>query len=208
MKPRQMRHRHTALAFLLLICIGASAQGKRKLEFSDRFRNEVGVSIVLIHNPLKDGVSPAFGAYYNPMFTFVEIGPDFSFSVDVPLTVGAHIETSFLPSTFFYGHFPVLVEGSFGHYSTKRFFQPIGLGVAAGYGGEYTDKGFGHGIVFSAAARSWFIKNSSITIRYMFHFNMAGELGYNSHHIMVAGNLGRFFEKLSHMNKISKMMSY
>ena len=203
-----MRKSLMASLLLLIPITGAYAQGKRRLEFADRFRNEVGVSVVLIDNPVKDGVSPAFGVHYNPMLTLFEIGPDFSFSIDVPLTAGVHIETSFLPSTFFYGHFPMLIEGSFGHYSTKRFFQPIGVGIAAGYGGEYTDKGVGHGIVFSAAARSWFIKNSSITIRYMFHFNMAGENGYNSHHVVVAGNLGRFFEKLNHMNKISRMMSY
>lgn len=200
--------RVSVLLFLLIGLSGQTwAQGKRKLSIEERFRQEVGISIMLLQIESKDGVSPAFGAYYNPMLTVVEMGTDFSLAVDVPVTAAVHIENDWNPKTFFFGHIPVLAEFNYGHYSTHNFYQPIGLGVAAGYGGQYSDRGLGHGIVFSVAARSWLIKNSSFTIRYMFHWNMAGETGYNTHHIMVAGNLGRFFEKLQHANKISRFVN-
>lgn len=159
---------------------------------------------MLLHIEAKDGVSPAFGAYYNPMLTLFELGTDVSVALNVPITAAIHIENDWNPNTFFFGHFPLLAEVNYGHYSTHNFYQPIGLGIAAGYAGQYSNLGFGHGVVFSAAARSWLIKNSSITIRYMFHWNMSGETGYNAHHIVIAGNLGRFFEKLQHANKISR----
>jgi len=170
-----------------------------------RFRHSVGVAAHFI--PQKNGVSVPFGVYYDPQVNIINNFTDFSLSAGLPLTVGAHISDGFIDETFFYAHIPAIIEMNIGHYSTQKFYSDIGMGLGGGYAAQITDKGAGHGAVFTLAARSWFFKGS-ITLRYMFHLNMAGNSGYDSHNIALAVNLGKFFSKLRNDNALEKWQRF
>jgi hypothetical protein len=80
------------------------------------------------------------------------------------------------------------------------------MGFGAGYGAQISGSDVGSGFVGSVAARTWFVKGS-LTIRYMFLLNLQGK-GFNAHTIGVAVNMGNYFNKLTHMNKISKFHEF
>lgn len=195
-------NRSIILLSLALLPLLASAQKTGTI--LDRWRNSVGVSVHLL--PVKKGITPAFGLYYNPQINIVNRYTDFSLAATMPMTLGVHIKDSWIDKTFFYGHVPAVLETNFGHYSTRNFYSDIGGGVGAGYGLQVTDKGLSSGFVATAAARTWFFR-SSLTIRYMFHLSLQGS-GYNTHAIAVAVNMGNYFKKLIHMNKISKFQNF
>ncbi len=189
---------------VLAIGLSNSCFAQNKKGLIDRWRNSIGASLHLLQN--NGGVSPAFGVFYNPQINIVDLSSDFSFAATIPLTLGAHVKTSWLEKTFFYGHIPAVVEANMGHYSTRDFRKDIGMGLGAGYGLQITDKGLSSGFVATIAARTWIVR-ASLTIRYVFHYNLQGN-GYNSHSVVLAMNMGNYFKKLTHMNKISKFQNF
>ncbi len=134
-------------------------------------------------------------------------------SVAVPMLLGAHIKSSFVQSTFFYAHLPLITEANIGHYSTRDFTNDVGMSIGGGYGLQVTNLGIGHGPVATASVRTA-IKTFSFTVRYQVLFNIANETevgeakGYRTHTIVFAVNLGRFFRKLNQMNKISRWQGF
>lgn len=185
----------------MLPVIGFAQQESKLLS---RWRNSVGASVHLLHS--NGGVSPAFGVYYNPQINIINRYSNFSLAATLPLTLGAHVKDSWIPKTFFYGHIPAVLEANIGHYSTRDFRSDIGMGLGAGYGAQITDQGVSTGFVATVAARTWIFRGS-MTIRYMFHLSVQGN-GYNSHNIILAINLGRYFKKLVSMNKMSKFQNF
>ena len=160
----------------------------------------------------KDGVSPAIALFYNPQINYINRFSDFSMSVAVPMMLGAHIKSSFVPATFFYAHLPLITEANIGHYASRDFTNDVGMSIGGGYAMQVSDLGVGHGPVATASVRAG-IKTFSFTVRYQAYFNLnTGEdgtaSGYNSHNIVFAVNLGRFFTKLNQMNKISRWQGF
>ncbi len=199
------------ILFSTLICFGL--QFSASAQFKDAFRHSVGAGVSLFQN--KDGVSPAFGVYYHPQVNYINKFSDFSMSVGLPVMVGAHIASSFVPNTFFYAKVPLITEVNIGHYSTRDFTNAVGMTIGGGYGMQYTDLGLGHGPVATASARTW-IKHVSITIRYLGLFqvpvydqNDVAEppTGYHTHMLVLAINMGNYLSKVRQMNKISKWMN-
>lgn len=127
-------------------------------QFLKRFRHSVGAAAHFI--PFRNGVSTAFGAYYDPQMNIINTFTDFSLAAAIPLTLGVHVEDGFIPETFFYAHVPAVLEANIGHYSTQKFYSDIGMGLGAGYAMQVTQLGAGHGAVFTLAARSWLFKGS------------------------------------------------
>ena len=189
------------LAVVLLPSLGFA---QKKWTLQDRWRNSIGASVHLLHN--NGGVTPAFGVFYNPQINIINNYADFSLAATLPLTLGAHIKDSWLDKTFFYGHVPAVLEANIGHYSTRDFRSHIGMGLGAGYGVQIAGEDISSGFVTTIAARTWFFKGS-LTIRYMFHLSLQGP-GYNSHNITLAANMGNYFHKLTHMNKMSKFQNF
>jgi hypothetical protein len=168
---------------------------------ADRFRHSLGASAHFI--PFTGGgVSVPFGAYYEPQFNIIDRYSDFSLAVSSPLTLGAHVSSSFIPHTYFYGHLPIVLEADLGHFSTKRFYNDIGMGAGVGYAMQVNGMDVASGPVFTAAARVWASK-LSLTLRYMFHYNVTG-LGFDTHAVAVAVNLGSFFKELRADNALEK----
>jgi hypothetical protein len=190
-----------SLAILMLPSIGF-AQKKRTLK--DRWRNSIGASAHLLS--VKKNVSPAFGFFYNPQINIINKYADFSLAATLPLTLGAHVKDSWIPETFFYAHIPAVLEASLGHYSTRDFRSNIGMALGAGYGAQIAGSSVSTGFVATVAARTWIVRGS-MTIRYMFHYNLQGT-GYHSHNLILAVNMGSYFKKLTHMNKISKFQKF
>lgn len=192
------------IVFLIATCVASTSFAQQKRGLADRWRNSIGAGVHLLHS--KGGVSPAFGVFYNPQINIIDKFSDFSLAATLPLTLGAHIKTSWLEKTFFYAHVPAVLEANIGHYSTRDFRSDIGMGLGAGYGVQITDQGPSTGFVATIAARTWVVRGS-MTIRYMFHLNVTGS-GYHSHNIVLAINMGNYFKKLVHMNKISKFQNF
>lgn len=170
-------------------------------QIADRFRHAVGASAHFI--PFEGGgVSAPFGVYYEPQFNVIDRYSDFSLAVCSPLTLGAHVGNSFIPRTYFYGHLPLVAEANLGHFSTKRFYNDIGTGVGVGYAMQINGLDVASGPVFTVAARVW-ASRVSLTVRYMFHYNVTG-IGFDTHSLAVAVNLGTFFKKLRADNALEK----
>ncbi len=158
----------------------------------------------LLH--VKENVTPAFGAFFNPQINIVNKYMDFSLAASMPISLGVHIKDSWIEKTFFYGHIPAVLEANIGHYSTRDFRSNVGMGLGVGYGAQIAGSSVGSGLVSTVAARTWFFKGS-LTIRYMFHYHVQGT-GYNTHTLAVAVNMGNYFNKLTHMNKMSKFQNF
>lgn len=188
------------LVFLLPV-IGFAQQ---KWTLKDRWRNSIGASVHLLH--VGENVSPAFGVFYNPQINIVNKYADFSLAATMPITLGAHVKDSWIPKTFFYGYIPAILEASLGHYSTRDFRSNIGMALGAGYGAQITGNNVGSGFAATIAARTWFFRGS-LTVRYIFHYSLQGT-GYNTHQLAVAVNMGNYFKKLIHMNKMSKFQKF
>ena len=192
---------------LLFVVLAQSADA----QFIERWRSSIGPGISLLEN--KGGASTAVGLFYNPQINYINRFSDFSMSVAMPLLLGAHLRSSFVPSTFFYAHIPLITEANIGHYSTRDFTNDVGMSIGGGYGLQVTDRGLGHGPVATASVRTA-IKTFSFTIRYQILFNLENgdatspPKGYRSHTIVFAVNLGRFFKKLNQMNKISRWQGF
>lgn len=189
------------LAFAILPQIGFS---QKKWTLKDRWRNSIGAGVHLLH--VGENVSPAFGVFYNPQINIINKFSDFSLAATMPITLGAHIKDSWIDRTFFYGHIPAILEANLGHYATRDFRSNIGMSLGAGYGAQITGMQVGAGPVGTVSARTWFFKGS-LTIRYMFHYNVNGS-GYLTHHLSLAVNMGNYFNKLDHMNKMSKFQRF
>ena len=185
----------------MLPCIGFA---QKKSTLKDRWRNSIGASVYLLH--VRDNVSPAFGVFYNPQINIINKYGDFSLAATLPLTLGAHVKDSWIPKTFFYAHLPAVLEASLGHYSTRDFRSNIGMALGAGYGAQIAGSSLSTGFLATVAARTWIVRGS-MTIRYMFHYNVQGT-GYHSHNLSLAVNMGSYFKKLTHMNKMSKFQNF
>jgi hypothetical protein len=192
------------IAFSLLILLPTIGMAQKKWTLKDRWRNSVGVGVHLLH--VGENVSPAFGVFYNPQVNIINKYADFSLAATLPVTLGAHIKDSWIEETFFYGHIPAVLEASLGHYSTRDFRSNIGMSLGAGYGAQIAGSNIGTGVVGTISARTWFFKGS-LTIRYLFHYNIQGS-GYQTHGLSLALNLGNYFGKLIHMNKMSKFQNF
>lgn len=186
---------------LLLPLIGF---GQQKWSLKDRWRNSIGASAHLLH--VGENVSPAFGVFYNPQINIVNKYADFSLAATLPTTLGVHIKDSWIDETFFYGYIPAVLEANLGHYSTRDFRSNIGMGLGVGYGAQIAGSNIGTGIAATLAARTWFFRGS-LTVRYIFHYNIQGT-GYNTHQLALAVNMGNYFKKLVHMNKMSKFQKF
>ena len=202
-RPRFKTLKRT-IPILLVFLLPSLCLAQKEKTLKDRWRNSIGASVHLLHN--RGGVSPGFGVFYNPQINIVNKFSDFSLAATLPMTLGAHVKTSFLEKTFFYGHIPAVLEANIGHYSTRDFRNEIGMGLGAGYGAHITDQGISTGFVATVAARTWIVRGS-MTIRYMFHLSVQGN-GYNSHNLTLAVNMGNYFKKLTHMNKLSKWQNF
>lgn len=190
------------LAVLFLPSIGFA---QKKSALKDRWRNSIGASAHLLL--IKKNVSPAFGVYYNPQVNIINRYADFSLAATMPMTLGVHIKDSWIEKTYFYGHIPAVVEANIGHYSTRDFRSDIGMGLGAGYAAQINGADISSGFVATLAARTWFFRGS-LTIRYILHLNIVGIGGYNTHGIALAVNMGNYFNKLTHMNKMSKFQNF
>lgn len=188
-------------AILMLPSIGFA---QKKSTLKDRWRNSIGASAHLLM--VKKNVTPAFGLFYNPQINITNRYADFSLAATMPLTLGVHIKDSWIERTYFYGHVPAVLEANIGHYSTRDFRSDIGMGLGAGYGVQINGSDISSGFVATLAARTWFFKGS-LTIRYLFHLNVQGT-GYHSHALSLAVNMGNYFNKLTHMNKMSKFQNF
>lgn len=190
---------------LVVLCQSADAQ------FIDRWRSSVGAGAAMLE--YRDAVSPAIALFYNPQVNYINRFSDFSMAVAMPIMLGVHPPSSFIDKTFFYGHLPLITEANIGHYATRDYTNAVGMSIGGGYAMQVTDRGIGHGPVGTASIRTA-IKTFSFTIRYQVYFNLRmGEdidplSGYNSHNIVFAVNLGRFFKKLNQMNKISRWQGF
>ena len=189
------------MVVLLLPHLG---HAQKKWTLKDRWRNSIGAGVHLLH--VNEYVSPAFGVFYNPQINIINKYADFSLAATMPITLGAHVKDSWIEETFFYGHIPAVLEANLGHYSTRDFRSNIGMSLGAGYGAQIAGSRLGSGIVGTVSARTWFFKGS-ITIRYLFQYNLQGE-GYHTHGLSVAVNMGNYFGKLIHMNKMSKFQKF
>jgi hypothetical protein len=189
---------------MAILLVPSLCSAQKKWTLKDRWRNSIGASVHLLQN--RGGVSPAFGVFYNPQINIINNYADFSLAATLPVTLGAHIKDSWIEETFFYGHVPAVLEANIGHYSTRDFRSNIGMGLGAGYGAQITGNNVGTGFVVTIAARTWVVRGS-MTIRYMFHLNLQGD-GYNSHNLTLAINLGNYFHKLIHMNKMDKFQNF
>lgn len=189
--------------FILLFCLTVQdtwAQEPPEGPLLSRWRNSAGASVHLLQN--NGGVGPAFGLYYNPQINIINKYADFSLAATMPMTLGAHVKNAAVDRTFFYGHIPAVLETNIGHYSTRDFRSGIGVGIGAGYAAQINGNAFGSGPVGTVAVRTWFFKGS-LTLRYMFHYNLVGN-GFLTHAVAVAVNFGRYFEKLRQKNKMSR----
>ena len=196
--------RITIIIILFLLPSIGFGQKHGKWSLKDRWRNSVGAAVHLLH--VGENVSPAFGLFYNPQVNIVNKYSDFSLAATLPVTLGVHIKDSWIERTFFYGHIPAVLEANLGHYSTRDFRSNIGMSLGAGYGAQITGMDVGAGPVGTLSARTWFFKGS-LTIRYMFHYNIHGT-GFLTHHLSLAVNMGNYFKKLDHMNKMSKFQRF
>jgi len=190
--------------FLAVLTLPSIGFAQEKGTLKDRWRNSIGASVHLLH--AGKNVSPAFGAFYNPQINIINKYADFSLAATLPLTLGAHVKDSWIPKTFFYAHLPAVLEASLGHYSTRDFRSNIGMALGVGYGAQIAGSSFSTGFVATVAARTWIVRGS-MTIRYMFHYNVQGT-GYHSHNLTLAVNMGNYFKKLTHMNKMSKFQNF
>jgi hypothetical protein len=195
------------LAILMLPTMGFA---QKKSSLKDRWRNSIGSSVHILHVRTsaiqRKGVTPAFGVYYNPQVNIINRYPDFSLAATMPISLGVHIKDSWIERTFFYGHVPAVLEANIGHYSTRDFRSNIGMGLGAGYAAQFTGSNVGTGFVATASARTWFFRGS-LTIGYLFHYHVQGT-GYNTHTIAVALNMGNYFKKLVHDNKMDKFQNF
>lgn len=190
-----MFKRVTSICLLTFIACQVNAQ------ISERFRHSVGASSHFI--PFTGGgVSVPFGVYYEPQFNIIDRYSDFSLSVSSPLTLGAHVSSTFIPRNYFYGHLPLVAEANVGHFSTKRFYNDIGAGAGVGYAMQINGLDVASGPVFTAAARLW-ASRVSLTVRYMFHYIVTGS-GFDTHAVSVAVNLGSYFKELRADNALEK----
>lgn len=190
------------IAILMFPSIGF-AQNKGTLK--DRWRNSIGASAHLFM--IKKNVSPAFGLFYNPQINIINKYADFSLAATMPLTLGVHIKDTWIEKTYFYGHIPAVIEANIGHYATRDFRSDIGMGLGVGYAAQINGGDISSGFVATLAARTWFFRGS-LTFRYIFHLNLVGIGGYHTHGLGVAVNMGSYFKKLIHMNKISKFQKF
>lgn len=183
---------------------------QKKSTLKDRWRNSIGASVHVLHVKTsviqRKGVTPAFGVYYNPQINIINKYPDFSLAATMPMSLGVHIKDSWIEKTFFYGHIPAVLEANIGHYSTRDFRSNIGMGLGVGYGAQITGSNVGTGFVSTLAARTWFFKGS-LTVRYLFHYHIQGT-GYHTHTIALALNMGNYFNKLIHDNKMDKFQNF
>jgi len=192
---KKMRLTFLTLLLTTIVCCDAQAQ------FMKRFRHSVGASAHIV--PIAErGITVPFGVFYNPQFNILNRYTDFSVAATMPLTLGAHVENAVLPRSYFYAHLPAVAEVNIGHFATRRFRNDIGVGLGAGYAAQINGADVGTGPVFTAAARAW-VGVFSLTLRYTFHYNLTG-LGYDSHNLTVAVNLGRFFKSLRADNALEK----
>lgn len=192
------------LLLIAVVLLPSVSFAQKKWTFKDRWRNSIGASVHLLH--VKENVSPAFGLFYNPQVNIINKYADFSLAATMPVTLGVHIKDSWIEETFFYGHIPAVLEANLGHYSTRDFRSNIGMSLGAGYGAQVNGSRVGTGFVSTVSARTWFFKGS-LTIRYMFHYSLQGN-GYNTHCLSLAVNMGNYFGKLIHMNKMSKFQNF
>jgi hypothetical protein len=192
------------ILFLTIFLLPSLGFAQKTSTLKDRWRNSIGASFHLLH--VSENVSPAFGVFYNPQINMINNYADFSLAFTMPISLGVHIKDSWIDKTFFYGQIPAVIEANIGHYATRDFRSKIGMGFGAGYGAQISGSDVGSGFVATVAARTWFFKGS-LTIRYMFLLNLQGK-GFNAHTIGVAVNMGNYFNKLTHMNKISKFHEF
>lgn len=184
---------------MLLMAVMASLDANAQLR--ERFRHSVGASAHMV--PFEGGgVSVPFGVFYNPQVNIIDRFSDFSLAATVPMTVGAHVKSSFIPRDYFYAHLPAVLEANLGHYSTRRFYNDVGMGVGVGYAAQVNGLDVASGPVFTVAARAW-VARFSLTVRYMYHHNMTG-LGHDTHSLTLAVNLGGFFKELRDGNALEK----
>lgn len=184
-----------SVLLMTIACCDAQAQ------FKKRFRHSVGASAHIL--PIADrGLSVPFGVFYNPQFNILNRYTDFSVAATMPVTIGAHVKNAVIPRSYFYAHLPAVAEVNIGHFATRRFRNDIGLGLGAGYAAQINGADVGTGPVFTAAARAW-VGVFSLTLRYAFHYNVTG-LGYDTHNLTVAVNLGSFFKSLRADNALEK----
>tara|TARA_R110002072_G_scaffold150796_2_gene299403 strand:- start:252 stop:821 length:570 start_codon:yes stop_codon:yes gene_type:complete len=188
-----------------MLALSSVGFAQQKWTLKDRWRNSIGASAHLLM--IRKNVSPAFGVFYNPQINIINKYADFSLAVTMPLTLGAHVKDTWIEKTYFYGHIPAVLEANIGHYATRDFRSDIGMGVGAGYAAQINGADVSTGFVATLAARTWFFRGS-ITIRYLFHLNLQGIGGYNTHALGVAVNMGNYFNKLTHMNKMSKFQNF
>lgn len=193
-----------SIILFMIILLPSIGMAQKKWTLKDRWRNSIGAGLHLLH--VGENVSPAFGVFYNPQINIINNYADFSLAATMPITLGAHIKDSWIEETFFYGHIPAVLEASLGHYATRDFRSNIGMSLGAGYGAQIAGSNVGSGFVATIAARTWFFKGS-LTIRYLFHYNLQG-VGYQTHGLSIAANMGNYFGKLTHMNKMSKFQNF
>lgn len=193
------------LTFLLIVAlVPQMGFAQKKWTLRDRWRNSIGAGVNLLH--VGENVTPAFGVFYNPQINIINQFADFSFAATMPMMMGVHIKDSWIEETFFHGHIPAVLETSLGHYSTRDFRSNVGMSLGVGYGAQINGARFGSGFVGTMGVRTWVFKGS-ITIRYMFHYNMQGN-GYDAHCLSLAVNMGNYFNKLVNMNKMSKFQNF
>ncbi len=185
----------------VLMIISLLAMQEAQAQVSKRFRHSLGASAHFI--PFEGGgVSVPFGVFYDPQINIIDRYADFSLAATLPVTLGAHVGSSFVPRDFFYAHLPAMLETNLGHFSTKRFYNDIGMGIGVGYAAQVTGLDVGAGPVFSMAARAW-VARFSLTVRYMFHLHVHGA-GFDTHNLTLAVNLGSFFKELREDNALEK----
>lgn len=192
---------------LLSVVIGCAhlAVAQKGGGLAERWRHSVGASVHL--HMISKNVSPSYGVFYNPQINIVNQFADFSLAATLPVTLGVHIKDSWIKQTYFYGHIPAVLEANVGHYSTRDFRSDLGGGFGVGYAAQINGNDVSSGFVATAALRTWIFKGS-LTFRYLFHLDLVGQGGYNTHSLGVAVNLGRFLRKIDGLNKLDRWQNF
>lgn len=192
----------SASLILLSLPVWAQNQPRTVLVTTQRFTFSAGLGTHQYQNTGKAALIPSF--FFTPRYQFDNLGTtDFSLTFGMPLSLGYQVARA--DSSYFFGNIPLLAEINIGHLSTKDFRTRFGFFLGTGGAASLIRNDLHTSIAATTGFRFWFIRGSSVTLRFMHHFPVwLGNQPLNS--ISISLNLGKWIKDVKKNNKISDFM--
>lgn len=186
------------IAISFLFSLNSLAQ----VTWKDRLMFSTGGSAYILQKEDISSVAPALNLHSK--FNVLDKFNDFSVSINLPISMGAHFKNEAINETFFVADYPITAEINVGHGSSKNFHSAFGFFAGAGYTWQQFGSKKQRGGFFTGGLRTW-AGPISIGLRYAYIMSNDFE-AYTAHRIGIEIMLGKWVKKVRQMNGISKFV--